>query len=108
MHRHRLTTRLILASTTVAGICITGATFAAPGAGAAPAPLTLTQTWAGGAPSPVGCCSTTRPCGVAESSPALFDDGGTPAVEVGDRQGFLYGLDLSNGVARARLGERDR
>ncbi len=37
------------------------------------------------------------PCGVAEASPVLFDDGGTEAVEVGDRQGFLYGLDLANG-----------
>ncbi len=27
----------------------------------------------------------------------MFNDGGTPAVEVGDRQGYLYGLDLANG-----------
>ena len=97
MHGRRLTARLILASTTLAGICITGATFAAPEAGAAPAPLTLTETWAGGAPSPGGVLLDDAPCGVAESSPALFNDGGTPAVEVGDRQGYLYGLDLANG-----------
>jgi hypothetical protein len=36
------------------------------------------------------------PCGVAESSPALFNDNGTPAVEVGDREGDLYGFDLAN------------
>ena len=27
-----------------------------------------------------------------------FNDGGTPGVEVGDRQGALYGLDLQTGA----------
>ncbi len=39
------------------------------------------------------------PCGVAEASPVQFSDEGTPAVEVGDRQGFLFGLNLENGSA---------
>lgn len=37
------------------------------------------------------------PCGVAEASPALFNDGGTPAVEIGDRQGDIYAFDLAGG-----------
>jgi PQQ-like domain len=36
---------------------------------------------------------------VAEASPAAFSDGGTPAVEVGDRQGRVYGFNLSTGAA---------
>jgi hypothetical protein len=36
------------------------------------------------------------PCGVAQASPALFNDGGTPAVEIGDRQGDLYAFDLAS------------
>ena len=62
----------------------------------APAPLTLTETWNGGA----GVILNDAPCGVAEASPVEFNDGGTPAVEVGDRQGDLYGLNLQTGVGR--------
>jgi hypothetical protein len=36
------------------------------------------------------------PCGVAQASPAVFNDGGTPAVEIGDRQGDLYAFDLAS------------
>ena len=38
------------------------------------------------------------PCGAVESSPVSFNDNGTPAVEVGDRQGDLFGLDMSDGL----------
>jgi hypothetical protein len=38
------------------------------------------------------------PCGVAEASPVLINDNGTPAVEVGDRQGDLYAFGLTNGA----------
>ncbi len=44
------------------------------------------------------------PCGAVESSPVEFNDGGTPAVEVGDRQGFLYGLNLYDGSAACQGG----
>ena len=37
----------------------------------------------------------------------LFNDGGTPAVEVGDRQGALYGLNLQTGLRGPGLGRRD-
>ena len=46
------------------------------------------------------------PCGVAEASPVEFNDGGTPAVEVGDRQGALYGLNLQTGDAAPGMGQR--
>jgi hypothetical protein len=36
------------------------------------------------------------PCGAAEASPVTFNDGGTPAVEIGDRQGDLYAFDLAS------------
>jgi hypothetical protein len=39
------------------------------------------------------------PCGVAEASPALFSANGTPAVEVGDREGSLYAFNLVSGTA---------
>ena len=93
-HARKLTTRLILASTTMAGICITGVTFS-PRTAVAAGPVTLTETWS---PGTDGVLLDDAPCGVVESSPVQFNDGGTPAVEVGDRQGFLYGLDLSDGA----------
>jgi hypothetical protein len=36
------------------------------------------------------------PCGVAQASPAVFNDSGTPAVEIGDRQGDIYAFDLAS------------
>ncbi len=66
--------------------------FSAPLAGAA-SPLTLTETWKSGA----GVTLDDAPCGVGEASPVEFNDGGTPAIEVGDRQGDLYGLNLVDG-----------
>jgi len=59
----------------------------------APGQLTLTETWNAG----MGTKLNDAPCGVAESSPVEFNDGGTAGVEVGDRQGDLYGLNLQNG-----------
>jgi hypothetical protein len=38
------------------------------------------------------------PCGVAQASPALFNDNGTPSVEIGDRQGDLYAFGLTSGA----------
>ena len=38
------------------------------------------------------------PCGVAEASPVAFNDNGTAAVEVGDRQGDLYAFGISTGA----------
>ncbi len=38
------------------------------------------------------------PCGAVESSPVLFNDNGSPSVEVGDRQGDLYAFDLTSGA----------
>ncbi len=34
-----------------------------------------------------------------------FNDGGTPAVEVGDRQGDLYAFNLANGSVAAGWGD---
>ena len=69
----------------------------------APAQLTLNETWNAGA----GTILNDAPCGVAEASPVEFNDGGTAAVEVGDRQGDLYGLDLQP-ARSCRAGERGR
>ena len=88
----RLAARCILAGISVTGACIVLGTVSAPSASAA-TQLTLTETWNGGA----GTILNDAPCGVAEASPVAFNDGGTAAVEVGDRQGDLYGLNLQNG-----------
>ena len=61
-----------------------------------PPPLTLTETWNPAAVHP-GVVLNDAPCGVVQASPVAFNDGGTPAVEVGDRQGNLYGLNLQDG-----------
>jgi outer membrane protein assembly factor BamB len=78
---------------------VTGATVAIVAAtpqsvSGAPGQLTLTETWDAG----MGTNLNDAPCGVAESSPVEFNDGGTAAVEVGDRQGDLYGLNLQTGA----------
>ena len=76
-------------------------------ASAAPAALTLTENWnpAGNRP---GVVLDDAPCGVAEASPVEFHDGGMSAVEVGDRQGDLYGLNLQNGAVTPGWGGQDR
>ena len=93
MHARMLMTRLVLAGFLVGGTGVTVAVAGSPEAGAAPAQLTLNETWNAGA----GVILNDAPCGVALSSPASFQDGATNAVEVGDRSGHLYGLSLANG-----------
>jgi len=88
-HARKLTTRLVLASFSVVGTCVASGALGVHQAAAVPPPLAVSLTW-----------STTlndAPCGVVEASPVAFDAGGTPAVEVGDRQGVLYGLSLADG-----------
>jgi len=72
----------------------------APQAGTSPPPLTLTETWKAGA----GVTLNDAPCGIGEASPVEFNDSGTPAVEVGDREGDLYGLKLADGSVAAGWG----
>jgi hypothetical protein len=89
-HAHRLAARCILAGISVtAGFVALGEVSTAPSASAANA-LTLTQSWS--------TILNDAPCGVAEASPVEFNDGGSPGVEVGDRQGNLYGLNLQTGA----------
>ena len=89
-----LTTRLVLAGALAVGAGLTVLSARAEPAGAAPAPLTLSESWNGGA----GVILNDAPCGVALASPIEFHDGATAAVEVGDRSGHLYGLALANGA----------
>jgi len=86
-------TRLALAVVSMAGAGLAAGALAVPDAAAAPT-VTLTETWN---TATAGTILNDAPCGIAEASPVLFDDGGTQAVEVGDRQGSLYGLNLQTG-----------
>jgi hypothetical protein len=90
----QLATRIILAGIPVTGVLVAAGAVSPPSASAAPPQLTLTETWNAGA----GTILNDAPCGVAEASPVEFNDGGIPAVEVGDRQGDLYGLNLLTGA----------
>jgi hypothetical protein len=94
-YAHRLAARCILAGISVTGVFVVLGAASAPSASAAN-PLTLVQTWT--SVSSAGTVLNDAPCGVAEASPVAFDDNGTAGVEVGDRQGDLYGLDLQNGT----------
>jgi PQQ enzyme repeat len=89
-----LVTRCILAGVAVTGACVAIVAVTPQNVSGSPAALTLTETWNSGA----GTFLNDAPCGVAEASPVAFDDSGTPGVEVGDRQGVLYGLDLQTGA----------
>ena len=101
-HAGRHTTRLILASIATAGACVIAlGGLSAPDVGAA-GTLTLTETWNAGA----GIDLNDAPCGIGEASPVEFNDGGAAAVEVGDRQGDLYGLNLFDGSIAPGLGQR--
>ena len=84
--------RLMLGGISLAGSLVVSASFASPLADGAPASLNpdLTETWSK--------VLNDAPCGVAQASPVAFNDGGTSAVEVGDRQGTLYGLTLTDGT----------
>jgi hypothetical protein len=89
-----MATRCLLTGVTVTGVCIAGVIVApATVSSGAATPLTLTETWNAGA----GTVLNDAPCGVALSSPVEFDDNG-PAVEIGDRQGAVYGLSLLTGT----------
>ncbi|HEX4434125.1 MAG TPA: hypothetical protein VH012_04805 [Acidimicrobiales bacterium] len=63
----------------------------------APAQLALNETWGNPASVHPGIVLNDAPCGVVEASPVAFSDNGTPAIEVGDRQGNLYGFNQSDG-----------
>ena len=63
--------------------------FATPTAVAQPAPVNVSLTWSD--------YLNDAPCGVALASPTEFNDGGTPAVEIGDREGDHYAMDLQGG-----------
>jgi hypothetical protein len=78
---------------TLAGACIAIGAASTESVSGSPSPLTLTETWNAGD----GTFLNDAPCGVAESSPVEFNDAGTAAVEVGDRQGDIYGLNLLTG-----------
>jgi outer membrane protein assembly factor BamB len=105
-HAGRLTTRLILAGIATAGASVAAlGALATPTAEGAPAPLTLTQTWSAGTGGDV---LNDAPCGVVKASPVEFDDGGTPAVEVGDRQGDLYAFNLTDGSVATGWGNNGR
>ena len=89
-HARSLTNRLVLASFCVAGACFVGSgVLSDPLAGGAPPPVALSLAWS--------TMLNDAPCGVVEASPVEFNAGGTPAVEVGDRQGMLYAFNLADG-----------
>ncbi len=96
-----LATRLGLGGISLTGSLVFAASFASPLADGAPASLHLSETWS---PSTSGVILDDAPCGVAQASPVAFNDGGTPAVEVGDREGALYGLTLSSGAVASGWG----
>ena len=100
-----LATRFVLAGISATGVGVAAGSISPPSASAAPAPtpLTLTETWSPTAAHP-GVVLDDAPCGVAEASPVEFHDGGTAAVEVGDREGDLYGLNLADGSVASGWG----
>ena len=70
---HRWMARCTFAGVVAAGACIAVVGATPQRVSGAPAPLTLSETWATG-----GTILNDAPCGVAESSPVEFNDGGTP------------------------------
>ena len=91
--------RSLLAGLTLGGACIVVGAVSTEGVSGAPASLNpdVAETWNSGASIP-GTILNDAPCGVAESSPVEFNGGGTAGVEVGDRQGNIYGLNLQTGA----------
>ena len=86
-HSFATAARLLLAAALTTTLAITLGTFDAPFVDAS-GTINLNLMWQSELDN--------APCGVAEASPALFNDGGTPAVEVSDRQGDLYAFDLAS------------
>jgi hypothetical protein len=91
---HTLAARCTLTAIALTGVSVAFVAATPQTVSGAPAQLSLTETWNAG----TGTILKDAPCGVAESSPVEFNDGGTAAVEVGDRQGDLYGLSLQTGL----------
>jgi hypothetical protein len=91
---HRLAARCSLTAIAFAGATVAFVAASPQTVSGAPAQLTLTETWNAG----TGTILNDAPCGVAEASPVEFNDGGAAGVEVGDRQGDLYGLNLQTGA----------
>ena len=93
----------MLAVISLAGAGLAAGALAVPHAAAVPPSLNslLTETWN---TATAGTILNDAPCGIAQASPVLFDDGGTSAVEVGDRQGSVYGLNLQTGSVVAGWG----
>ena len=85
----RTALRLLSAAVLTTGVTVVVAVMTAPTVDASNT-ITLTQTWQ--------TYLNDAPCGAVESSPVSVNDNGTPAVEVGDRQGDLYGLNMSDGL----------
>jgi hypothetical protein len=93
-HAHKLAARCTLTAFVFTGASVAFVAATPENVSGAPAQLNLSETWNAGA----GTILNDAPCGVAEASPVEFNDGGTAAVEVGDRQGDLYGLNLQTGA----------
>jgi hypothetical protein len=89
-HLSTTATRLLCAGILSIGGAFTASALASTHAGAAPPPLGLTLSWSSHL--------NDAPCGAVQSSPIAFNDGPTPAVEFGDRQGDLYGFSLATGA----------
>ncbi len=88
----RTALHLLSAAVLTAGVTVVATVITAPTVDASNT-ISLTQQWQ--------TDLNDAPCGSVESSPVSFSDNGTPAVEVGDRQGDLYGLNMSNGLPAA-------
>jgi hypothetical protein len=86
-HSHTAATRLLLAAALTAGALFALSLLSAPTVDAS-GTINLSLQWQNEL--------NDAPCGVVESSPELINDNGTPAVEVGDRQGDLYAFDLTS------------
>jgi hypothetical protein len=83
-------TRPVLACVPLLGLFGAAVVFATPTAFAALPTVTVSPTWSD--------YLNDAPCGVAISSPTEFNDGGVPAVEVGDREGNRYAMALQSGA----------
>jgi hypothetical protein len=92
----RFTTRFALAGVAAlvaTPIAMLQATRLAAGA---PDPVTVNLSWSN--------TLNDAPCGVLQASPIEFNDGGTQAIEIGDREGHLYGFNLADGSPAAGWG----
>ena len=94
---HRWMARCTFAGVVVAGACIAVVGVSPQRVSGSPASLLLNETWGDPASVHPGVVLNDAPCGVVQASPVEFNENGTPAVEVGDRQGNLYGLSLQDG-----------